>query len=100
VVEQLVEHLTLWSYSVAFPELAFIPVVRLRQFKKETKVDRFRRQVKQLIDQVLLIKIVWYWNLGHSLHAVRNIMDVLYLLLICSPIHFLLCGLIGLFKDV
>lgn len=52
VVEQLVEHLTLWSYSVAFPELAFIPVVRLRQFKKETKVDRFRRQVKQLIDQV------------------------------------------------
>lgn len=52
VVEQLAEHLTLWSYSVAFPELAFIPIVRLRQFKKETKVDRFRRQVKQLIDQV------------------------------------------------
>lgn len=52
VIEQLAEHLTLWSYSVAFPELAFIPAVRLRQFKKETKVDRFRRQVKQLIDQI------------------------------------------------
>jgi nucleolar complex protein 2 len=51
VVEQLVEHLTLWSSSVAFPvvrlrQLAFIPVVRLRQFKKETKVDRFRQQIE------------------------------------------------------
>ncbi|XP_057830087.2 nucleolar complex-associated protein 2 isoform X1 [Cryptomeria japonica] len=52
VLEHLAEHLTQWSYSVSFPELAFIPLVRLRQFNKYTKVDRFRRQVKQLIEQV------------------------------------------------
>ncbi|PIA34561.1 hypothetical protein AQUCO_03700090v1 [Aquilegia coerulea] len=52
VVEEVAEHLVQWSYSVAFFELSFIPLVRLRCFHKSTKVERFRREVKQLIHQI------------------------------------------------
>lgn len=52
VVEELAEHFTQWSYSVAFLELSFIPTVRLRSFCKNTKVERFRREMKQLIRQI------------------------------------------------
>ncbi|KAL5718953.1 Nucleolar Complex 2 protein [Ranunculus cassubicifolius] len=52
VIEEVAEHLVQWSYSVAFFELSFIPLVRLRCFYKSTKVERFRREVKQLIHQV------------------------------------------------
>nr|AFK37058.1 unknown [Lotus japonicus] len=52
VVEELAEHLALWSYSVAFMELSFIPLVRLRSFCKSTKVERFRKEMRQLIRQV------------------------------------------------
>ncbi|XP_072957966.1 nucleolar complex protein 2 homolog isoform X2 [Typha angustifolia] len=52
VVEELAEHLVQWSYSVAFFELSFIPLVRLRSFCKNTKADRFRREIKELIRQV------------------------------------------------
>ncbi|WJX83144.1 hypothetical protein P8452_65823 [Trifolium repens] len=52
VVEELAEHLALWSYSVAFMELSFIPIVRLRSFFKLTKVERFRREMRQLIREI------------------------------------------------
>lgn len=52
VVEELVEHLTQWSYSVAFFELSSIPTLRLRSFYKSTKAERFRKEMKQLISQV------------------------------------------------
>lgn len=52
VVEELAEHFAQWSYSVAFFELSFIPAVRLRSFCKSTKVDRFRKEMRQLIRQV------------------------------------------------
>ncbi|BFI25735.1 nucleolar complex protein 2 [Marchantia polymorpha subsp. ruderalis] len=52
VVEQLGEHLAQWSYAVAFPELSVVPLIQLRHFQKKTTVDRFRRQVKQLVEQV------------------------------------------------
>ncbi|GAB2291009.1 Nucleolar Complex 2 protein [Dionaea muscipula] len=52
VVEELAEHLAQWSYSVAFFELSFVPAVRLRSFCKSTKVERFRREMKQLIHQI------------------------------------------------
>lgn len=52
VVDELAEHLAQWSYSIAFPELSFIPGVRLRGFCKSTKVERFRRATRQLIRQV------------------------------------------------
>ncbi|KAG5114754.1 hypothetical protein JHK82_038023 [Glycine max] len=52
VVEELAEHLAQWSYSVAFLELSFIPLVRLRSFCKSTKVERFRKEMRQLIRQI------------------------------------------------
>lgn len=52
-IEQFSDHLGQWSYSIAFPELALVPLTGLRRFAKTTKVDRFRRQVKQLVDHVL-----------------------------------------------
>ncbi|XP_042437905.1 nucleolar complex protein 2 homolog isoform X2 [Zingiber officinale] len=52
LVEELAEHLSQWSYSVAFFELSFIPLVRLRSFCKSTKVDRLRREIKELVRQV------------------------------------------------
>ncbi|GFZ20749.1 Noc2p family [Actinidia rufa] len=52
VVEELAEHLAHWSYSVAFFELSFIPAVRLRSFCKSTKIERFRREMRQLIRQI------------------------------------------------
>lgn len=52
VVEELAEHLAQWSYSISFFELSFIPTVRLRSFCKSTKIERFRREMKQLIRQV------------------------------------------------
>ncbi|XP_061343100.1 nucleolar complex-associated protein 2 [Gastrolobium bilobum] len=52
VVEELAEHLSQWSYSVAFVELSFIPLVRLRSFCKSTKVERFRKEMRQLIRQI------------------------------------------------
>ncbi|KAF3452608.1 hypothetical protein FNV43_RR03041 [Rhamnella rubrinervis] len=52
VIDELAEHLAQWSYSVAFFELSFIPVVRLRSFCKSTKVERFRKEMRQLIRQI------------------------------------------------
>ncbi|CAH8262514.1 unnamed protein product [Arabidopsis lyrata] len=52
VVEELVEHLSQWSCSVAFFELSFIPTIRLRSFFKSTKAERFRKEMKQLIIQI------------------------------------------------
>lgn len=52
VIEVLGEHLAQWSYSVAFFELSFIPAVRLRNFCKCTKVERFRKDMRELIRQI------------------------------------------------
>ncbi|XP_016447201.1 nucleolar complex-associated protein 2 isoform X3 [Nicotiana tabacum] len=52
VVEELAEHLAHWSYSVAFFELSFVPVVRLRNFCKSTNVERFRRETRQIIREI------------------------------------------------
>ncbi|KAF3795557.1 Nucleolar complex protein, partial [Nymphaea thermarum] len=52
VIEQIGEHLEQWSYSVFFYELAFIPLTRLRSFCKTTTIERFRREAKQLVQQV------------------------------------------------
>lgn len=54
VVEELAEHLAQWSCSVAFMELSFIPLVRLRSFCKSTKVERFRKEMRLLIRQVCM----------------------------------------------
>lgn len=52
VINQLAEHLSQWSCAISFPELAVVPLVHLRKFLKVTTADRFRRQIKQLVDHV------------------------------------------------
>ena len=52
VVDELAKHLAHWSYSIAFFEMSFIPLVRLRSFCKTIKADRFRKEMKDLIHQV------------------------------------------------
>ena len=52
VVDELAKHLAQWSYSIAFFEMSFIPLVRLRSFCKTIKADRFRKEMKDLINQV------------------------------------------------
>ena len=37
VVDELAKHLAHWSYSIAFFEMSFIPLVRLRSFCKTLK---------------------------------------------------------------
>lgn len=52
VVDELAKHLAQWSYSVAFIEMSFLPLVQLRNFCKTIKADRFRKEMKDLIRQV------------------------------------------------
>jgi nucleolar complex protein 2 len=48
----LAEHLASHACSVAFPELAHVPLAALRRFAKACPVDRFRRAARQLADAV------------------------------------------------
>ncbi|DBA84942.1 TPA: hypothetical protein ACH3X2_005684 [Trebouxia sp. C0005] len=50
VIELLAEHLSLWSCSIAFPELAHLPLLHLRKFGKQCKVERFRTSSRALAD--------------------------------------------------
>ncbi|XP_030930154.1 nucleolar complex protein 2 homolog [Quercus lobata] len=52
VIELLAEHFAQWSYHISFPELATIPLVRLKKFIEITSIESFRRVVKRFIDQV------------------------------------------------
>jgi nucleolar complex protein 2 len=50
VIELLAEHLSQWSCSIAFPELAHLPLLHLRKFGKQCKVERFRTSSRALAD--------------------------------------------------
>uniref|UniRef100_A0A5B7C525 Nucleolar complex protein 2 homolog n=1 Tax=Davidia involucrata TaxID=16924 RepID=A0A5B7C525_DAVIN len=52
-IELLSTHFAQWSYHISFPELATIPLIRLRKFQDITS-ESLRRVVKRLIDQVEL----------------------------------------------
>ncbi|KAM6582671.1 hypothetical protein CsatB_009673 [Cannabis sativa] len=51
-VELLSAHFSQWSYHVSFPDLATMPLIRLRKFHETTTVESFKRVVKRFIDQV------------------------------------------------
>ncbi|XP_017236838.1 protein REBELOTE [Daucus carota subsp. sativus] len=52
VIEMLSVHFAQWSYHISFPDLATIPLIRLRKFYELTNVESVKRSVKRLIDQV------------------------------------------------
>ena len=60
-IEQLAEHLAQWSCSIAFFELSFLPIVRLRSFCKATHNDKFRRDLKELMFQVFDLCLFIYY---------------------------------------
>ncbi|KAD2394483.1 hypothetical protein E3N88_41460 [Mikania micrantha] len=51
-IELLAVHFIQWSYHISFPELAIIPLIRLRKFYERSKVESLRRVVKRLIDML------------------------------------------------
>uniref|UniRef100_A0A803NDE6 Nucleolar complex protein 2 homolog n=1 Tax=Chenopodium quinoa TaxID=63459 RepID=A0A803NDE6_CHEQI len=42
----------MWSHHISFPELATVPIIRLKQFYEKSATESLRRPVKRLIDQV------------------------------------------------
>ncbi|KAL4589167.1 hypothetical protein LXL04_002071 [Taraxacum kok-saghyz] len=51
-VELLAVHFIQWSFHISFPELATIPLIRLKKFYERSSVESLRRVVKRLMDQV------------------------------------------------
>nr|GMC77272.1 nucleolar complex protein 2 homolog isoform X1 [Ipomoea batatas] len=51
-IEQLSAHFAQWSYHISFPELATIPIIRLKKFCEMTSTDSSKRVINRLIDQV------------------------------------------------
>ncbi|XP_012086517.1 nucleolar complex protein 2 homolog isoform X2 [Jatropha curcas] len=51
-IELLAVHFAQWSYHISFPELATIPLIRLRKFHEITTTESFRNILKRFIDQV------------------------------------------------
>uniref|UniRef100_A0A1J3F087 Nucleolar complex protein 2-like protein n=1 Tax=Noccaea caerulescens TaxID=107243 RepID=A0A1J3F087_NOCCA len=52
VIELLSVHFAQWSFHISFPELATIPVMRLRNFNERTTLEGLKRVVKRFIEQV------------------------------------------------
>ncbi|KAJ0677513.1 putative nucleolar complex protein [Helianthus annuus] len=51
-IELLVVHFFQWSYHISFPELAVIPLIRLKKFYERSTVESLKRVVKRLMDMV------------------------------------------------
>lgn len=51
-IELLAGHFAQWSYHISFPELATVPLIRLKKFHETSTVESFKRVLKRLIDQV------------------------------------------------
>ncbi|XP_074625885.1 nucleolar complex protein 2 homolog [Acropora palmata] len=52
IFELLLEYFSVHAHSIAFPEVAFPAIVRLRKFIKTTDVPRYRKLMKQLVDKI------------------------------------------------
>ncbi|XP_057981367.1 protein REBELOTE isoform X2 [Malania oleifera] len=52
VIELLSAHFAQWSYHISFPDLATIPLIRLKRFYETTSIESLKRVVKRFIDQV------------------------------------------------
>ncbi|ESQ44905.1 hypothetical protein EUTSA_v10010312mg [Eutrema salsugineum] len=54
VIELLAVHFAQWSFHISFPELATIPVMRLKKFNERSTMEGLKRVVKRFIEQVEL----------------------------------------------
>jgi len=55
-VELLSVHFSQWSCHISFPELATVPIIRLRKFHETACTESSKRGVKRLIDQVCTLE--------------------------------------------
>ncbi|XP_075081306.1 protein REBELOTE-like isoform X1 [Nicotiana tabacum] len=51
-IEQLSSHFLQWSYHISFPELATVPLIRLKKFYETKTKESLHRAIKHLIEQV------------------------------------------------
>lgn len=51
-IELLAVHFMQWSCHISFPELAVIPLIRLKKFYERSTVESLKRVVKRLMDMV------------------------------------------------
>lgn len=51
-IERLSSHFLQWSYHISFPELATVPLIRLKKFYESRTKGSLRRAVKHLIEQM------------------------------------------------
>ncbi|XP_076887885.1 protein REBELOTE-like [Bidens hawaiensis] len=51
-IELLAVHFIQWSCHISFPELAVIPLIRLKKFYERSTVESLKRVVKRLMDMV------------------------------------------------
>lgn len=58
-IEQLSSHFLQWSYHISFPELATVPLIRLKKFNESKTKESLCRAVKHLIEQVLNLPLVF-----------------------------------------
>lgn len=53
VIELLAGHFAQWSFHISLPELATIPIMRLKKFIERSTMEGLKRVVKRFIDQVI-----------------------------------------------
>ena len=49
IMELLAAHFAQWACSIAFPEMAHLPLQQLRRFAKQCKAERLRSPAKALV---------------------------------------------------
>nr|VDD09801.1 unnamed protein product [Brassica oleracea] len=52
VIELLAVHFAQWSFHLSFPEVATIPIMRLKKFNESSTMEGLKRVVKRFIEQV------------------------------------------------
>lgn len=52
MLQAISQHLSHWAFAPSFPELAHIPLLRLRKLAKILPVERFRTSLKSLVTAV------------------------------------------------
>lgn len=69
-IELLSVHFAHWSYHISFPELATIPLIRIRKFLEKTTIESCRRVVKRFVDMVSIL--MNEFNVFLYLHPNKN----------------------------
>jgi nucleolar complex protein 2 len=53
-IDLIEDYLSIYAYSISFPELSIPATINLKRYLKQCKVPFFRKRVSTIIDEVLL----------------------------------------------